>query len=171
MEENAREKGSKTCFRTATKSFMRRNKAADRWLERKIWPLYLAVRKKLTAERESETKGGKQAQCPKQQLLWNKRHIRAKYPRTQKPELVTSHFTSTTSPMACKEYSYSLKGGVLYLNRTKKKKMRFFLWADAFRGRGSQTAWLDRFTTGGDVEVFMSLLSMSGSITLTGVWL
>lgn len=110
MEENTREKGSKTCFRTATKSFMRRNKAADRWLERKIWPLYLAVRKKLTAERESETKGGKQAQCPKQQLLWNKQHIRAKYPRTQKPKLVTSHFTSTTSPMTCKEYSYSLKG-------------------------------------------------------------
>lgn len=31
------------------KSFMRRNKAADRRLERKIWPLYLAARKKLTA--------------------------------------------------------------------------------------------------------------------------
>lgn len=45
--------GSRMCFRTATKkkkkSFMRRNKAADRRLERKIWPLYLAARKKLTA--------------------------------------------------------------------------------------------------------------------------
>lgn len=110
-----REKGSKTCFRTATKSFMRRNKAADRWLERKIWPLYLAVRKKLTAERESETKGGKQARCPKQQLLWNKRHIRAKYPRTQKPELVTSRFTSTTSPVTCKGIQLQFeRGGGFY---------------------------------------------------------
>lgn len=67
--EECEGKGSKTWFRTATKSFMRRNKAADRRLERKIWPLYLAVRKKLTAKRESETKRGKQAQCPKQQLL------------------------------------------------------------------------------------------------------
>lgn len=43
-------KRSKTRFRTATESFMRRNKAADRRLERKIWLLYLAVRRKLTAE-------------------------------------------------------------------------------------------------------------------------
>lgn len=102
-------KRSKTWFRTATKSFMRRNKAADRWLERKIWPPYLAVRRKLTAKRESETKRGKQARCPKQQLLWNKRHIRAKYPETQKPELVTPNFTSTAAPRACKRRSYSLK--------------------------------------------------------------
>lgn len=48
---------SKTSFRTAAKaSFMRHNKASDRRQERerKIWPLYLAVRKKLTAERERE---------------------------------------------------------------------------------------------------------------------
>lgn len=36
--------------------FMRLDKAAYQWLKRKIWPLYLAVRKKLTAGRENGRK-------------------------------------------------------------------------------------------------------------------
>lgn len=68
------------------KSFMRRNKAADRRLERKIWPLYLAARKKLTAvarEKWDQKKGGEQAGRPQQQLLSNKRHIRKKKNRKE----------------------------------------------------------------------------------------
>lgn len=47
-------KRSKLWFRTATKDLMRNDKAADRWLEKKIWPLYLAMKKKLTAERNQD---------------------------------------------------------------------------------------------------------------------
>lgn len=87
-------------FRTAAKVFfMRRDKAANRWLERKNMASLSGCEEEVNSrkrKRERETKRGKQAQCPKQQLLWNKWHFRANYPETQKA-LVTSHFASTVS--------------------------------------------------------------------------
>lgn len=51
---------------------MRRDKAADRWLERKNMASLSGCEEEVNSKegmRESETKRGKWAQCPKQQLL------------------------------------------------------------------------------------------------------
>lgn len=53
-------------------SFMRRDKAADRGLERKNMASLSGCEEEVNSserKRDSETKRGKQARCPKQQLL------------------------------------------------------------------------------------------------------
>lgn len=53
--------------------------------------------KEVNSREKSRQTEEHKAQCREQQLLRNKQHIRPKYLETQKPELVTSHFTSSVS--------------------------------------------------------------------------